>query len=250
MHPLGATRPWLRGAACAAALLLPWAVAASAAALPMTPAQVSALGPLTPWQARWLESGGASGVPTAPGTPGAGPMIPATLVSTWTAQGFEATNTASGSCWTGSVAAPRAGAYRCMAGNAIFDPCFAVSGAAEVACPSGEPARHRGTLLRLTAALPAASTAAPSARHPWFFTLAGGGTCGAMTGTLVAPDHPFGCLIPATATAPQQSVYCTVPTPVGAAYDVGCAAVAARRAPDGAPQLNADAAYTVAQMWL
>lgn len=125
-----------------------------------------------------LETGGASGVPES----GAA-AVAVTAVATWEPSGFVATDIESGSCWTGSIAAPRAGAYQCSAGNAIHDHCLVVSGAQQVACPIGAPAHKQGVLLNLTQALPTdgASTGRPSAAHPWAFTLQGGGTCGAMT---------------------------------------------------------------------
>lgn len=51
------------------------------------------------------------------------------------AQGIKVTRTISGSCWTGSEGSRRSDAWRCMSGNAIYDPCF--SGPPTwVACPS------------------------------------------------------------------------------------------------------------------
>lgn len=260
MQRLGTRPGWLRTAA-SFAMALGMVAAATTPALAATggsfpaysAAQVAALGgTLAPWQVQWLESGGASGVPSRAATAASAPAAPSgtTEVTTFTATGFQATDTESGSCWTGSIAAPRADAYRCTVGNAIHDPCFALAGNQQVACPSGDPADHQGTLITLTAALPTTSPAAPSPDHPWYFTLAGGGTCGAMTGTLVSPDHPFGCLIPATVSSAQQSLYCAAPAKSGAAYTAKCAALSKDRAPNGAPRLNADTTYTVAQMWL
>lgn len=236
-------------------LLFLWLRVTAAAAFPMSPAEVAALGPLTPWQVQWLETGGASGVPglVAPSGPaqGAGaPMQLVTMVSTWNPSGFRATQTVSGSCWTGSIAAPRSGAYRCSVGNGILDPCFAMPGGASVACPSGNPGGEKGTVIDLTQALPAGDTAQPSPEHPWYFTLQGGGACGALTGTRVAADAPYGCLVPATANAPEESLYCTAPAPDGAAYTALCAPLSSRPAPDGAPQLAAGTADKITEMWL
>ena len=101
-----------------------------------------------------------------------------------------------GYCWSGSVAAPGAHAYRCFAGNTILDPCFAVPGSADprtVACVADpwSPA----TVLRLTKRLPAA-TPSPAAPQPWAIVLAGGTRCVASTGTAPAVDGinlPYGC---------------------------------------------------------
>ena len=49
------------------------------------------------------------------------------------ANALKTTSTVSGECWTTSVASPRTDAFRCMAGNAISDPCFVVD-AGSVAC--------------------------------------------------------------------------------------------------------------------
>jgi len=249
---------WARAAVATGALVFSTASAALAAA-PMSPAQVAALGPLVPWQVQWLETGGASGVPGlipsagasqgAQGAQGGALMQLVTMVSTWTPAGFQATQTVSGSCWTGSIAAPRAGAYRCTSGNGIFDPCFAMSGGQAVACPSGNPGDERGTVIHLTAALPAGNTAQATPKHPWYFTLLDQAACGAMTGTLVSPDHTYDCLIPATGTDPQQSVYCTAPAEDGQVYTVDCAPLSAERAPNGAPQLAPGTTYKVTQMW-
>lgn len=52
------------------------------------------------------------------------------------AHGIKVTRTISGSCWTGSETSQRSDAWRCMSGNATYDPCF--SGPTTwVACPSG-----------------------------------------------------------------------------------------------------------------
>jgi eukaryotic-like serine/threonine-protein kinase len=87
----------------------------------------------------------------------------------------------SGHCWEGSLAAPAATTYRCLAGNAILDPCFASAAAAhpaKVACFT-DP-WSKATLLTLTHRLP--SQHQPPAR-PWAAVLADGARCIAATGT-------------------------------------------------------------------
>lgn len=243
-------RPLASLLAAIAVALLP-GLAAASPYLALSPAQVAALGGhLASWQIRWLETGGASGLPTTGGSQaGGGLMQRATLVTAWQPTGFQATATAAGTCFSASIAAPRAGAYRCMVGNAILDPCFLLPGGGAVVCPQGDPAKEQGMRITLDGSLPQASSAAPSPAHPWLFTLWDGGTCGAETGTLLSASHTFDCLIPATATAPQQSVYCTAPTAAGPLYTVECAALSAQRAPDGAPQLGPDTQHDVARMW-
>ena len=93
-----------------------------------------------------------------------------------------------GSCWTGSIAVPVAGAYRCIAGNQIYDPCFApgaVTPARSVACVSDpwSPAH----VVTLTAALPKI-TPAPDLRPFWALELADGAHCVAVTGTVARVD--------------------------------------------------------------
>ncbi|BAS28690.1 hypothetical protein [Limnochorda pilosa] len=141
-----------------------------------------------------------------PGTAGA------TAIYIYDPAGFTADERLQGSCWTGSLAAPREGAFRCASGNAIFDPCFAMDGA--VACPRGNPAENRGVLLELTEPLPQppdAWTNPPDPAHPspWFVRLAGGGECGVLTGTR-PPEYPLGCTLPDR----PQGVSCSMPAPL------------------------------------
>ena len=78
-----------------------------------------------------------------------------------------------GSCWTSSIALPRAGAWRCMIGNAIEDPCFTtpeVSGA--VICGANPPTGDGGFLMKLTKPLPPSVAHTPPAPSPWIVELA------------------------------------------------------------------------------
>jgi hypothetical protein len=88
-----------------------------------------------------------------------------------------------GSCWTTSVADPVAGAFRCLSGNRIYDPCFAPPHPAqplEVACVPAPWARAE--VLRVTGALP---TGRPlDGGRPWALRLANGARCVAATGTV------------------------------------------------------------------
>jgi hypothetical protein len=90
-----------------------------------------------------------------------------------------------GSCWTTSIAAPSANAYRCIAENSILDPCFAPAqptGPVQVACVPDPWAD--ATVLRVTGALPDHAPPADRSRHPWAFELANGTRCVAATGTV------------------------------------------------------------------
>jgi hypothetical protein len=88
-----------------------------------------------------------------------------------------------GSCWTNSIAAPDdPHAYRCFAGNAILDPCFAP--------PTGKPTQvacvatpwSQAEVLQLSRPLP--STSPADGNRPWAFQLASGARCVASTGTV------------------------------------------------------------------
>ena len=93
----------------------------------------------------------------------------------------------SGSCWTGSISVPQAGAYRCLVGNTIADPCFAdapgsaATPATQVLCAADPwtPA----TVVTLTDALPKL-TGSTRATGPWALELANGAHCVAVTGTV------------------------------------------------------------------
>lgn len=85
-----------------------------------------------------------------------------------------------GSCFTSSLADPgRAGAFRCVAGNTLLDPCLAVSAHALV-CGAGP----EGPWRRLTVAgLPSSAPAPPALAHaPWAVRLASGLTCTSIGG--------------------------------------------------------------------
>jgi len=90
-----------------------------------------------------------------------------------------------GNCWTTSIAAPSATAYRCIADNSILDPCFAPahpSSPLEVACVPDPWAD--ATVLRVTGELPTQAPPAERSARPWAFELANGARCVAATGTV------------------------------------------------------------------
>jgi hypothetical protein len=93
----------------------------------------------------------------------------------------------SGSCWTPSVAVLRAGAWRCMVGNWIQDPCFSVASlTGSVVCGANPAARKSGFVMKLDKPLPSTPPAASSKRWPWILELADGTVCEKMTGTMAA----------------------------------------------------------------
>jgi hypothetical protein len=115
---------------------------------------------------------------------------------------------ATGNCWTTSVAAPVAGAYRCFAGNKILDPCFAAPGKAndrQVACFASPWAD--AIVLTLTSDLPAPGSG-PGATRPWAFQLGNGARCVASTGTVPAVlgvNLEYHCTNGADAATPDTS---------------------------------------------
>lgn len=107
---------------------------------------------------------------------------------------------ATGYCWTQSLAARDAAAFRCMAANQILDPCFATSAHARTAACYADP-WSKTVLLRLTRALPRIDGGSPAAvsphSSPWALQLANGKHCVATTGTVdlvhgVAMDYLCG----------------------------------------------------------
>ena len=78
-----------------------------------------------------------------------------------------------GYCWTPSIALRRAGAWRCMIGNAIEDPCFTTPEFSDaVICGANPATSDAGFLVRLTKPLPATSAVALPPSSPWIVELA------------------------------------------------------------------------------
>jgi hypothetical protein len=93
-----------------------------------------------------------------------------------------------GHCWTGSIVVPVAGAYRCIVGNDIADPCFAPpvpSTPVTVACLPDPWSGAR--VVTMTEPLPVTAPVGNAAR-PWAVQLANGARCVASTGTVQAVD--------------------------------------------------------------
>jgi hypothetical protein len=91
-----------------------------------------------------------------------------------------------GTCWTESIAVSRSGAWRCMVGNGISDPCFTIPGNRDRLVCGADPAlKTDGFVLKLTKPLPKSSHPNRKA-EPWVFRLADNSICEAMTGTLPA----------------------------------------------------------------
>jgi hypothetical protein len=109
------------------------------------------------------------------------------------------TKTVKGSCWTGSIAANRADAFRCMVGNEISDPCF-VRDSKSVACPD-LPKADSGIVIALTAPLP--ENKVSGAEDPWAMVVVTGGQCRMGTGT-VMPGFPYYCTGVAVCAVPTS----------------------------------------------
>lgn len=103
----------------------------------------------------------------------------------------------SGECWTDSIAVDRSGAWRCMADNEIYDPCFSNASLTDAVICDANPAKgSAGFILKLTKPLPEPSSKGPAYPRPWLVRLADGTTCEIQTGTiaLVAGlEVPYGC---------------------------------------------------------
>jgi hypothetical protein len=143
-----------------------------------------------------------------------------------------------GQCWTTSIAAPGADAYRCFQGNKILDPCFAPAGSrapsangapVELACIAAP--WSRALILRVNGKLPASANADVPAR-PWAIQLRDGVRCVASTGT-----------VPAVAGV-NLTYHCTDGGNAALAGTSG-AMVAAQYAAPGATTLRSTAVTTV-----
>lgn len=94
-----------------------------------------------------------------------------------------------GKCWTVSIAAPRAGAWRCMLGNEIADPCFTLAEAKGVVVCGANPAvGDPGFAVHLTEPLPGDVPTPSVGAAPWLLRLANGQVCAPFTGTVPVVD--------------------------------------------------------------
>jgi hypothetical protein len=107
-----------------------------------------------------------------------------------------------GSCWTRSIAIPRPGAWRCMVGNEIHDPCFAVPSAdGKLVCGADPALGKQGFPLELAKPLPTDLTPVPQNPPAWIFELEDGSVCEPFTGTMPAVGGEparWSCFIPSS----------------------------------------------------
>jgi hypothetical protein len=93
----------------------------------------------------------------------------------------EAANITEGSCFAPSIAVTRPGAWRCAAGNLLYDPCFGRTDALELVCVTDPSKLDEAFKLRLANPLPQIPQAPHTAR-PWFVETSDGLTCGFLAG--------------------------------------------------------------------
>ncbi|HZX68687.1 MAG TPA: hypothetical protein VFE70_07365, partial [Candidatus Elarobacter sp.] len=95
-----------------------------------------------------------------------------------------------GSCWIGSIVTTRTDAWRCDAGNVIYDPCFAASDSArEVACVP-DPFSPQTTMMRLTKSLPHGDDdLAGNGGLPWGLRTTDGHRCAFAAGMTNIAQH-------------------------------------------------------------
>lgn len=114
-----------------------------------------------------------------------------------------------GSCWTRSIAADRPGAWRCMAGNAIHDPCFQVPPERdEVVCDANPAAGSKGFVMKLTKPLPVVSAPPAQSPSPWILQLTDGSICEPFTGTRPAVNGEpavWSCIKPGVPPSPRTN---------------------------------------------
>lgn len=103
----------------------------------------------------------------------------------------------SGECWTDSIAVARVGAWRCMAGNEIFDPCFEAPGLSQaVVCGASPIGNKPGFVLKLPKPLPKPTPWTPESPRAWLIQVSDGSVCEIQTGTISQADGidiPYDC---------------------------------------------------------
>ncbi|MDQ6804550.1 MAG: hypothetical protein M3065_06200 [Actinomycetota bacterium] len=99
------------------------------------------------------------------------------------------TSTSRGHCAGGSAAINRADAWRCLAGNLVYDPCLSSTKATGIVlCPLG-PWTSSSAEIKLTSRLTGANKGKPSTSgHPWAIETSSD-KCVAATGATSILDH-------------------------------------------------------------
>ena len=127
---------------------------------------------------------------------GTSPVLPPTQVVTFRPAVPDGQHR-TGECWTDSAAVDRPEAWRCVASNEIYDPCFALAELKDAVVCGTDPARQRrGFVLELAKPLPARSLPPRVGPLPWMLKLADGSVCELTTGTsaqVAGQDVPYEC---------------------------------------------------------
>ena len=116
--------------------------------------------------------------------------IISTTQVTWFAPSVPSGPIQEGSCWTRSIAGDRPGAWRCMIGNGIHDPCFQISPTEnEVICDANPALGKSGFVMKLTKAPPLVTGPSAARPSPWILQLEDGSVCEPFTGTRPAVNN-------------------------------------------------------------
>ena len=118
-------------------------------------------------------------------TPKPNPTAESTRVIVFHPMGVP-TQERTGSCWSISDVLNRVDAWRCMAGDFIYDPCFSIpENSQAVICDTSPLSDSTGFKLVLTEPLPARGTVSP-VQSAWAFELADGIKCIFVDGATAA----------------------------------------------------------------
>ena len=130
------------------------------------------------------------------------------FTSTGKVVGVRVTHTLHGSCFSGSIGLPRPGAWRCMVGNEILDPCLEAPAGpkAGLVCVFG----NQAVRLRLVKPLPMRYRNHPEKSFfAWRLVLSTGDVCQRFTGTAAGVVQGqglvYGCTSGGTTTDPNRS---------------------------------------------
>jgi hypothetical protein len=128
------------------------------------------------------------------GNAGALTIVPATKVIAFHPAG-SSNLSVKGNCDMGeSAALDRADAWRCAAGNIIYDPCFSSKAHATSVICDASPLKPVGITLKLSKPLP--THAAAHGNQAWFIKLGDGTNCSFLTGATGAVSEQrlnYGC---------------------------------------------------------
>lgn len=101
-----------------------------------------------------------------------------------------------GYCWVRSLAVSRPGAWRCMAGNQIHDPCFSnTDNDTSVICVADPTGEGKGIKMNLAKPLPVQESV-PQGQRAWVLELADGSKCAFLqgaTGGIGGKRLNYGC---------------------------------------------------------